>query len=493
MARKQYRIYTPSSWITYFGNAYLAITNVSGSGRKITIRSIEAQVLSTTGFNPGSTWTNTTLNRYAAPLPVGGEDMAAYASRADDSVAIPATVIVKRGGNVGTSTGTIRRFDPSRRAAGIATVRDPRFVQHQFGPRRMQGLSRFGLVGSPIKNTNTEAMFLRQNEAIAAVTDTTEAPGTTPVRVSVTLSIDGKTANWDFVSQVIAGSVLFSVENTGTSVVKLLHLAVTELGTNDTPTISVVPIGQIRTADLTDPTKELLTAAPMDSVDGALSTSVCRIFADVNFQPFGVPEVYLSAGSAGVPKAMNYLHTKDFNGPTFRNFLPEVNIVSDERNPDDRGLINHRHKNMDLLMRRKAACPAAPIVVNPGEGVALVGSAETAAGGASASYSGWPGLMFSLTFDVEPQFSPTLSLTGLQNPTEVRIFDAGTQTLLAGQENVTGGVFSWQYDVDDVSAVDIAILSLGYQNIRITNFTLPTSGDSSVPIQQQIDRQYLNP
>jgi hypothetical protein len=129
--------------------------------------------------------------------------------------------------------------------------------------------------------------------------------------------------------------------------------------------------------------------------------------------------------------------------------------------------------------------------LNPGEGVALVSSAETAVG-AQAAWSGWPILHFGAVIDVEPQFSPTLTLTGLQNPSEVRIFDAGTTTEIAGQENITGGTFSWQYDTDAYSSVDIAILSLGYQNIRLTSFSLPTSGDSSVPIQQQLDRQYSN-
>ncbi len=87
-----------------------------------------------------------------------------------------------------------------------------------------------------------------------------------------------------------------------------------------------------------------------------------------------------------------------------------------------------------------------------------------------------------------------LTLTGLRNPTEVRVFNAGTTTEIAGtgQETVTSGTFTAQIDVSTYPSVDISILSLGYQNTRLLAVAIPADG-VSIPVQQQIDRQYLNP
>jgi len=79
----------------------------------------------------------------------------------------------------------------------------------------------------------------------------------------------------------------------------------------------------------------------------------------------------------------------------------------------------------------------------------------------------------------------------LKNPSEVRIFDEGTTTELAGEENITDGTFTWVFDPAVYPAVDIAVLSLGYQNIRFTNFPL-TLADTNIPVQQIVDRQYEN-
>jgi hypothetical protein len=85
----------------------------------------------------------------------------------------------------------------------------------------------------------------------------------------------------------------------------------------------------------------------------------------------------------------------------------------------------------------------------------------------------------------------TVTLTGLKNPTEVRVFNAGTTTERSGTgaENVTSG--SHAFGLPSGTAVDISILSLGYQNLRILNYS--TASNATLPVSQVIDRQYLNP
>lgn len=81
----------------------------------------------------------------------------------------------------------------------------------------------------------------------------------------------------------------------------------------------------------------------------------------------------------------------------------------------------------------------------------------------------------------------TLTLNGIQNPSEVRVYEAGTENEIAGQESVTSGTFSTSVET---SSVDIRILSLGYQNLKLEG--VDTTTDTALPIQQLIDRQYAN-
>lgn len=81
----------------------------------------------------------------------------------------------------------------------------------------------------------------------------------------------------------------------------------------------------------------------------------------------------------------------------------------------------------------------------------------------------------------------TLTLTGLKTNTEVRVFEAGTTNEVAGVENSTN-TFTAGIGVD---SVDIVIHNLGYLYQRIDG--ADTTGNLTLPIQQQPDRNYLNP
>lgn len=90
-----------------------------------------------------------------------------------------------------------------------------------------------------------------------------------------------------------------------------------------------------------------------------------------------------------------------------------------------------------------------------------------------------------------PLATNALVLTGLKNPTEIRVYDAGTSTAIGGQESVTSGTFTTEIDAGTYPSVDIAIISLGYQNTRLLAVDM-SGGDVTIPIQQVIDRQYAN-
>lgn len=84
----------------------------------------------------------------------------------------------------------------------------------------------------------------------------------------------------------------------------------------------------------------------------------------------------------------------------------------------------------------------------------------------------------------------SVTLTGLVNPTEVRVYTNGTTTELDGQENVTTGSFTFSLAASTV--VDIRIFAVSYEPADILSFTIPAS-DTSIPVQQRFDRNYSNP
>ena len=103
-----------------------------------------------------------------------------------------------------------------------------------------------------------------------------------------------------------------------------------------------------------------------------------------------------------------------------------------------------------------------------------------------------PTIRNSNTSSTTATLSVTLTLTGLVNNSEVRIIRNSDDTELAGTENVTGNQFQYSYNAVAGVFVRIHIHHLNYLWYQIPSLELPTS-NSSIPIQQTLDRQYSNP
>lgn len=89
--------------------------------------------------------------------------------------------------------------------------------------------------------------------------------------------------------------------------------------------------------------------------------------------------------------------------------------------------------------------------------------------------------------------SAILKLSGLVVGTEIRVYDHGTTTELAGTESSgSGGTFEWEYNPSTYNHVDISVVSYSYLDIWYNNMAIDANG-LTIPVQQQVDRQYLNP
>lgn len=82
----------------------------------------------------------------------------------------------------------------------------------------------------------------------------------------------------------------------------------------------------------------------------------------------------------------------------------------------------------------------------------------------------------------------SITVTGLVDGTEVRIYEAGTTTEIDGVESSSGGSFS---TTTTVTSVDIVIHHIDYQYIRFESVS--TTSDVSLPVSQVSDRNYDNP
>jgi hypothetical protein len=87
--------------------------------------------------------------------------------------------------------------------------------------------------------------------------------------------------------------------------------------------------------------------------------------------------------------------------------------------------------------------------------------------------------------------SKSLTITGLQADSEVRVYDASSSVELAGVENSTD-TFTYNYNYTGDTLTNIVIHHLDYQYILLEGIILGSDG-VSIPVQQQTDRNYLNP
>lgn len=473
MARYQYRVCGELGWMSNSGNALIHIANPSGSGKKLTIRSFEINPLHSATNAPVSA--ASTVFLLARATISGGIKLTP--TRLDtDAPAWPSTVeLVTRAGVA--SPGAV----PIRRIA----------VAKQMIPTGLQWFGKQGgikgcwaaVYNTPRRDADTEGVVVRAGEGLALYCSVLSL--SIPLRVSVNLSRLGSPnrsyALRFFTSPLATGGAIFAINNLAGSgeTVVLRSISVEEVGTFDSPYFQLVPGGQLVEGEST----ESVSILKMDT-NYPSPASWIQVKQDVAMLPFGMPENALADSSSGSPKGFNYLKTKDFLGPVYRTLFPEflprrLNAVAD--------FIPIGHKYQDQFFRQSG------ITIREGESIALVSGAETAAGATTAvGVSGWACFEFAATIDVEPKLAPTLTLIGLKPATEVRIFKAGTTIEVAGQETIDTGTFSWVFDPEETPAVDIAVLSETYQNLRLANFSLSLA-DVTIPIQQQSDRQYANP
>lgn len=89
--------------------------------------------------------------------------------------------------------------------------------------------------------------------------------------------------------------------------------------------------------------------------------------------------------------------------------------------------------------------------------------------------------------------SVTVTLSGLKDSSEVRVYETGTTVEVAGTENATDGTTddrTFAFSDSPGDQIDIVVLALKYKWLKLVNVTVPTD-NTTIPIQQIIDRNYI--
>lgn len=87
--------------------------------------------------------------------------------------------------------------------------------------------------------------------------------------------------------------------------------------------------------------------------------------------------------------------------------------------------------------------------------------------------------------------SKTLTLTGLVTGSDVTILSAGTETILATQEENSGTTYPYSYSYVAGTYVDVSVFLPGYIPFFVRNYLLGNA-DGSLPISQVADPSYLS-
>ncbi len=490
-----YRVYEKNIMPSQSGNGIVVLFNKSNSGKNIKITNVEIN-----NFRKDTLGTALVQNDIEmvsiTTQPSNYNKIITPTSLDTDNTTSGLNCYI--GGNSTYDNGKILKVFNIRHGFFGATG-NAMFSRNTIGDKLLNMGSVYHTLGN--KTSSTEGFVLEQNTGLAFRSkDSLSTDAATMMKeyhtylfeILVKKTTGSETFIFtDYFTIEPEGEPCFSIFNTSATNYTLLDVRISEVGDVSTPYFMFVPIDGIETNQISDTTRNL-TAYSYDTSDPDLSSSYI-LKKDVVVIPKGFNSglfLYTTSDSSQLPsKGLNYLITKDFLGPIYSAFFPEKTEYHWNRNVTvpPGGYNSRSHGNHTIFSGQD-------LYIRPGEGVAIVSSAE-----AMIIASGVPQIInkfstgkyeYGISFSIE-DVTVTLTLTGLQVNSEIRILEAGTTTELAGVENSSTS-FTWDYVYTDNYYVDIVIHSLGYEYIRLTNVLLTTTG-LSIPIQQRIDRNFLNP
>jgi hypothetical protein len=443
-----YRVYGQLHWASQSGNALLTLTNPSTGTKLLKIKSFEVRpkLLNVTTTQE----TVFEIRRLTSTPPLSDYDQVVLTPMDTDIVLSTSVRCMKNTGPVaGDTIGRVlvmKAFDNALALNHLAKQN----VVGQF-----RGLEAFR--GN--KPSALERITVLNGEAVALVP--TFVDRGLPLRVEATIIWNGSTLNaLYFVHANSTELSVFTIYNGTALDLTIARLSVSEVGDLTTPFFQLVPALPKAGRD-TDEYHEatvLKYDTDADAFEGVFA-------ADVACDPSsGIPSVYLSDASAGSPKGVNYLHTKDFLGPAYAVYFPEHSVGREGVAPSTlrRTFTKAGSQLIDHI---------APVSLRPGDSVALVTSAELATGTTAVALSGFAPFEFGCDVEQTDLVTPTIKFTGLQTGTKIALVTAGTETLVSLLTE-SGGKAQYTFTSAPGTYVDARILAAGYVFQQIDDIEL---------------------
>ena len=91
--------------------------------------------------------------------------------------------------------------------------------------------------------------------------------------------------------------------------------------------------------------------------------------------------------------------------------------------------------------------------------------------------------------------SVNITVSGIKDNTEVRVFNQGTTTVVAGTENATAGSANnrtFTFSTSASTDLDIRLINKTHEYLLV-QYTTTGDANQTVPVQQRFDRNYDNP
>ena len=468
-----YRIYGQLRWSSQSGNAILALQNANGSGKKITLKSFEiypeARQPQTAGFQ--------NVKCRIARCSAIGEGGALLTPVEMDTDATLNAAVLLYASPAGTENGTVRDVLVSK-SYNAAVALNIMAQNVNYGRISRQGLA---LVSST-QNT-LESIVIRENEGV--VVSNPYVDRGVPLRVEVTFRNATRTFKTTHIANANAEATniwgLWNGSGSG-EVIQIINVQVSELGDSTTPYFQLVPIGSVAPERIGDLDSQI-TIMKYDTTSPTLTTAELIAVSDAAVLPAnGVPQVTMSDASAGSPKGVNYLNTKDFLGAVYKVFFGEPTAHA----------VGFKSDDWCGFMRQKNARVVdhfGEIVLRPSEALGLVSSAELATGTTAVSQSGYAPYTFAADITVEDLVTPTITLTGLPTGSRVCVVEQNTETLV-NIGNESSGTFTYSgFTASAGTYFDIRILCAGYVFQQL-NDVEKLQAVQTFPISLEVDLVY---
>jgi hypothetical protein len=388
MAKYFYRLHDSLLWQSGSGNALIAFYNKPKSKYILKIYSIEAHVYST--------------SRAVEPIvaaklsgTVFGEEIKDFAKMDSLSPNVPDKVHVYRNCQYSGTPYGIRR-----RTLYYSVTTSPTTTFMALN----QGTFRNGVGSSLYHKRYTlyeQPITVREGETF--IVYPTFPNVIVPVRVDLTFTLDyipEATYTTSFIAMVggdrICPIALVNESGSGRTV-KIRSIIISDIGTVDTPFFKIVPLGSIALNSLYDVNRKVSNFIKYDSINPDVSSDDVEVYADVPVFPIPpISPVYAAEGGVGAPKGVSYLHTRDFLGPDYGAFFPEIRTGGVGVSRDDIGF-TIRKKFCNIKGHRFGN--RSPIVVRRGEIVGVVSVMETLS--AWGGCAGWQYIEFGIDFALE--------------------------------------------------------------------------------------------